>query len=878
MLKLMSVVALFLSFQNITLAVEYLYIENTDLSKLPLKQRVAAHKKMSAILVELEKEEKFPPYKPSKLSKVDFYRFLSNLLVDGAIANESSNMCLFGGWLSQRQGRCGVPWSSSATAIASSRETLAYDSKTYCGSSGLFRCNPLVFGPGIDTANLPGEVSERFPHLNGQNNSDSPYSSGICVDISDGYNGLSAKCQEASALLDNYRERPWRETFLNGENAAQFRALQTSIAEKCRESEEARGRLNADGMCSGLENMLGLTAAAVQAGKISDINIEDLFPQCSDMTPNALPTCEAPNQPGLENLELALSELRNDSNCRFQGLEVMDSATRNRFRSNNLAEARANTCQINFSGRLPEKGISSDTGLSIFLRGLNMRSLGELKISIDGNTSKNDILSQLTTGDNLKRYQEMCQNSACPRSEAEGLGALYNALEEVKGRENCPIPVAYALDSETDSSEDFQAPSCGLSIQGSINIDGLRESPSNVIIRLRKPDQDIPTRFSLNLTNRTTQKEIMEQLNQDSRLDDFCIGAKTEERTSITTAKERLGITPTQFVAQSQEQLLTTIGRYFDENNIEGVNVRLDETGNLSISPLDEVTKNQLINYIDINVTGYDIRNLSYSGDTIIVSSLPPARMEYLTQGLERPLTDGETAALSELVSDPNARFLNLTAGDGGGLTFTVAGGNGPSQEIVSNYFERSVVVEKINGNSVYNISKATERNTVAAPDFTIEDVVTPDPNAIRNDIISGPPAFTLEDVLMNSPLAEGETVDALPVTDRRRTTDLRFPASDRVEALAESILVTDPETGRSISIEDVNGFGGNIKPYLISVANGHPVTAINVDANHRYSFTVESNSLPIPEGTTFRGQGGDFKVVLESSANGSYRYRISPF
>lgn len=234
----------------------YASIRQADLSKLSQGLQIKFHEKLTHALVELEKNEKYPEYVPSKFSSIDLLKFLQETILSTCTASENSQLCLFGGWPSIRNGSCSRPWSSAAKAASENLGVPGYDSGAYCGDEKLFRCNPLLFGPGIED----GAVTVEFPNVNGMKNNAEPWHSGICVDISDGYNGLSEKCQKASIRLDEIRVttgRPkWRSTDFFDENKAKsLKALQELVYSKCKENFE---KLNQDNMCTSLNDSIAL--------------------------------------------------------------------------------------------------------------------------------------------------------------------------------------------------------------------------------------------------------------------------------------------------------------------------------------------------------------------------------------------------------------------------------------------------------------------------------------------------------------------------------------------------------------------------------------------------------------------------------------------
>lgn len=84
---------------------------------------------------------------------------ISNLFFRCAYANEETKLCNFGGWMSlMTEGeQCTPPWSSTVRR----NETVqlygdVYDSGFSCGGADLFRCNPLLFGPGPENGDGKG--------------------------------------------------------------------------------------------------------------------------------------------------------------------------------------------------------------------------------------------------------------------------------------------------------------------------------------------------------------------------------------------------------------------------------------------------------------------------------------------------------------------------------------------------------------------------------------------------------------------------------------------------------------------------------------------------------------------------------------------------
>ncbi len=90
-----------------------------------------------------------------------------------ARANSSNLVCHFGGWVTARyKGKCLFPWDRRV------RENEEYDIfgpkyRNSCGGKELFRCNPLVFGPGDDEKGWCVHTDDSDPNL----------STRACIDV-----------------------------------------------------------------------------------------------------------------------------------------------------------------------------------------------------------------------------------------------------------------------------------------------------------------------------------------------------------------------------------------------------------------------------------------------------------------------------------------------------------------------------------------------------------------------------------------------------------------------------------------------------------------------------------------------------------------------
>jgi hypothetical protein len=158
----------------------------------------------------------------SYLSIIQILLFLSLFWIPQTQAN---SVCFIGGWPSTvRNGVCQPPWNANFENNIGIR----YDQNHFCGSSNLFRCNPILHGPG------DGSVPEES---NGQG-----LASGACVPYNGDFALADQLCMERGeqnriALQQSYENNPvFRERYDN---------LSNIVASNC------QGNANLD-LCSSL--------------------------------------------------------------------------------------------------------------------------------------------------------------------------------------------------------------------------------------------------------------------------------------------------------------------------------------------------------------------------------------------------------------------------------------------------------------------------------------------------------------------------------------------------------------------------------------------------------------------------------------------------
>ncbi|GAB4414187.1 MAG: hypothetical protein OHK0056_20800 [Bacteriovoracaceae bacterium] len=650
-------------------------ITRADISKLSKAMQIDFHEKVTELLVQSEKYETYPKYIPSKYSSIEILKFLNEGLISSSYANNSTQLCLFGGWPSLRSGTCNRPWSTNAKALAESKNLPQYDSSAYCGDEKLFRCNPLLFGPGLEDELAGSE----FPELNGKKNNSAPFKAGICVDISSGYDGLSNKCQKASKRLDEIRvangKPKWRSSdFFDAEVATKFKALQEVVMEKCGND---FANLNKDGMCSSLNESLSLSATAVLAGEINGISPDMLFTKCSVTSAVALPKCHQEVHNDMRPLVDALEDLRQQRNCRFQGIQAHMSDEAN---PTGLADLQ--NCRSVVLGNAAKDGFNGKDSLKFKFHfvGAGNNRLGNIEAEIRKDMSKDAIIALITTNQNRALFESQCNDSNCPKSGDQTLKALYEMLEKVKRIDYCRVGKVQAVDPQ---SADKLSSQCDLSIEGALLSEGLPYQAN-----IRGPQTRIPasivihdvegkplSTIQINVASDMSSDDMFNQIDQQT-LRKICVDANTAHRVDDTVAAHDLGISDTTFVPSFWKDKLNLLRNIAEREGIKGFRVEVSRTGDLELfadDPMDILRfQTQIENTLNLGRTDGGRVTFLNIGKKIIVSGGPGStKVEAIANRNSITLTDIQRKLLVDVAD--NTHMLNFKVHADGSLELILA-------------------------------------------------------------------------------------------------------------------------------------------------------------------------------------------------------------
>ncbi len=659
----------------------YTTIEKFDLSQLSPRLRAQTHLRLTKILLALSKKEKYPPFYKSRFSQHDWRKTLENVMAEVIKESHASNagFCFFGGWPSARNGSCAVPWSSAGKAVAQSMGSASYNSDFYCGNANLFRCNPLVFGPGMEGAN------------NGRNNNTPPYEAGVCVEIGESFVGLSAKCQRASEELDAKRVaaggKPWREgDFFTSERAEDFKNIQGQIAELCREN---RSRLNKDNMCDSLEKSLILTAAAVEAQKIANIETTDMFPQCSLTSPEK-PECNSDLDSSYSPLAQALDTIKMKDGCSFKAVQAMKAGMLNFLFDNPSFQCHG---KISISGQEDEfKG--EDIAVSLFNN--EDKYMANLQAKITPDMNHDQIVNALTGGDNKERFENACAETICPKSDNPTLKNLYEVLSQIKNRRNCNFGSVNAVDFESGNNELYQAKQCPLAIDGRIETEGLSENPQKVSVTIRDVHGDFLATVNGDITSDMDPQKILESIDKHDHIKEACQRAVSQARVDPILAAKDLGLSPDEFIAPTWNEN-NLLARIRNIDGLEDIEASFDSEGNLILKG-DDVNKSytaimQTLR-VSTHIPSQEI-DITMAEEGLKIRAPIQARVEMMANKSNLTLSPQEKDLLIELGrASYGAHDISRTQKAADGSQYLVVKGSFPQSEKDSFFKENDELME----------------------------------------------------------------------------------------------------------------------------------------------------------------------------------------
>ncbi len=118
-----------------------LYAEDSLMSFEDFKDH---HEAIISVLMEADQKNEYDNLYPVEGEYSTVY-FNVEKLIQFNVHAQSSGICFFGGWPSyKRKGMCKEPWKFNMNPEFG----LSYDKDHFCGHKNMFRCNPILFGPG----------------------------------------------------------------------------------------------------------------------------------------------------------------------------------------------------------------------------------------------------------------------------------------------------------------------------------------------------------------------------------------------------------------------------------------------------------------------------------------------------------------------------------------------------------------------------------------------------------------------------------------------------------------------------------------------------------------------------------------------------------
>jgi hypothetical protein len=588
--------------------------DNKDvIALLTHSQQVQIHKRVTQAIVQLEERTLYPVYNQgSRFSSSEFLDQIFDLIFPTLNASSQSNLCLFGGWPSHRQGLCHVPWSGPGRAVSQSRDLTAYGRDNACGHREQFRCNPHFFGPGLDPQLIPSSMGR----VNGHRNNGEPYHSGICVDISQGYEGLSRKCHEASLQLDQIRQSnnlpEWRESdFFRNVVAQSIDEYSGIINTVCTDQSHHQSSTY---VCDSLNEALNLNFSANRLREIAAINDEPCD-DCERFSPrDPANRCQESPEAHLANTNRFLELLKDDPYCRFSHVQAVDEESLGQL----MGDLQAPVCSKEISSTLRNRLSQGPTATALYFYGRSGERLGQIRTVIDPELDPSDLMNALQVEASEERYgsglRELCNLSSCPREVHPELEGIYSELSELQADPQCNFGRIQLVDIASQSQENYSFSNCRLAIGGELASEGLEDWQDQALqVGL----------YHLNASNQVVQSIPLE-LKFGDRLN-----LSTEQKRSLCGLQSRFGIEPDVELQQEHQDLLTMMEIFRDHLNSSSVwDVSLGENQSLHINGLAPHELDQLSQYLDFMLGEegtIDIGNkIRIEGNTLLQSLQVP--------------------------------------------------------------------------------------------------------------------------------------------------------------------------------------------------------------------------------------------------------------
>lgn len=519
---------------------DYSVLKEIDFQKIGPHQSRELHIKMVRTIIYLESGQKYPRFQRSFYSFNNVWKELTGLVISDCYAADG-DLCLFGGWPSvEKSSKCRAPWSGEAQTVQDTHNLTKYLENGKCGDGNLFRCNPTIFGPGLEagisfseTAPLPSSASENS--VNGIGSNSSP-AKGICVKLDGSYNELSKKCGDVSKALDKAREEnglpDWRNDNFFEERSEDFKKLIELVGEKCANA-EAEGRPT-DGMCESLLSAAHNVYNAGMANQINDELLTEMGLSCVIGARVNQPKCNPEGKgPILKNLWDGLAgAIATEDDCRAKFAITNDG---------NVADNFGAECNISitegalaYSQEVPEdtRDVRTQTYKLVYREGSENKVLD---LELTDNLSANEIKERFleTYSSNLKTACEEAYQEKCIPEDQPGMTNLQAALEELKNRDSCRFSKVQAFDegSMTTDTSGLNRDSvwrCEVGLGGNLQNTGIT-SEQNIFVGMTGSSDPLAKYLKVRMDAETSTEDILAQItggDNQEEFDEICSGSQ----------------------------------------------------------------------------------------------------------------------------------------------------------------------------------------------------------------------------------------------------------------------------------------------------------------------------------------------------------------
>lgn len=383
---------------------------------------------------------------------------------------------------------------------------------------------------------------------------------------------------------------------------------------------------------------------------------------CSIAQAQALPQCNQDVHNDFKPLIEAMEELRTQRNCQFLGIQALGS--KNEGNGQTLPSENCRSVIIGDAAARGFLGLNAEK-FEFNIIGSGNQKLGTIDAHITKGMTKEAIMARLTNFDNKAKFEQFCNNSACPKNDDSSLKNLYSAIETVKNKEHCKIGKIQVMNTEFANVNQSQ---CALSVEGNLGSEGLTKERAPASVQVYDTEGKIISTLEIKVSSEMKTEDIVAQFDNDD-IRKICIEANTAHRIDDTVAAQEVGLPDSTFVPSYWKDKMNLLRNSAVNNDIKEFRVEVDSTGSLKLFADDpnEIIRFQTEFENVLNAGRKDGGHVTFLnlGDKILVSGEPSSvRIEAIANREKITLSAPQNSLLEEFSSA--STLLNFKVDDQG--------------------------------------------------------------------------------------------------------------------------------------------------------------------------------------------------------------------